>query len=416
MLPRASTPIRTPPHPNHHHPPSLPCSDALHAGSPFLRQLCYFANPADAWDVQLLGTACALVLASKAAAPGESQGLELCAQAGRGQEARAAAAQRVQRLVELSLRALALHAGGAFAQQLAAPRQGGAAAGGSAAAALLEAAIALTGALKQNCAAWWGAAVRHCLFCAADLQGLRLLHLAFMPRWPGPITPTGMVGDPRRPERTKMSPTAAFPTPHISGAEPWKPFVPAAEASALGAQVLAHLVWRGLFPQLAAILAAACPEPPAPAVVDIGAPAAPRPAVPAGEALATALVVRYLALQGARHSERGWWGGGMRLAACCVMPSCAFQRTFDFKDKAAGQRATRSGACRAHPAPSSRSFTAWRPPQVPSLPASPSPPAAAPGRPTRCRPALPRCSACRCCASAAPRCAPWRGGCGTSRS
>lgn len=180
--------------------------------------------------------------------------------------------------------------------------------------------------------------------------------------------------------------------------------------------MLAHLVRRGLFPQLAAILAAACPEPPVPAVGDIGAPAAPRPAVPAGEALATALVVRYLALQGARHSERGWWGGGMRLAASCVMPSCAFQRTVDFKGKAAGQRATRSGACGAHPAPSSCSFTAWRPPQVPSLPASPSPPAAAPGRPTRCRPALPRCSACRCCSSAAPRCAPWRGGSGTSRS
>ena len=85
----------------------------------------------------------------------------------------------------------------------------------------------------------------------------------------------------------------------------WKPFLPAAEANALGAQALAHLVRRGFFLQLAALIESACAEPAGGAAGPAGAQpagagaAAARPAVPAAEALSTALVVRYLALQGA---------------------------------------------------------------------------------------------------------------------
>jgi hypothetical protein len=79
--------------------------------------------------------------------------------------------------------------------------------------------------------------------------------------------------------------------------------MPAGEASSLGAQILAHLMRRGLFRQLARIVSIACVEPEALA----GAPssAVPRPAVPAAEALATALVVRYMALQGTHNGKCG---------------------------------------------------------------------------------------------------------------
>ncbi|PSC67747.1 E3 ubiquitin-ligase UPL6 [Micractinium conductrix] len=202
----------------------------LAPGAGLLRQLAWFANPADEGDVQLLAGACRVVLSARApadtAAPAGMQlPLLLCQHAVGGGAAAAAVLQQAQALVTLCLAALAAHAG-SLAPQLQQPRVGGAAAAASSgvAAPLVEAVLLLT---------------------ASD-------------SWKAALGPAG-----------------------------------AAEATA---QLLAAAVGGGLFGQLGAIAGAACPEGDASAPSAAGASLQ---AVPAGEALTTALAVRVLSQQAA---------------------------------------------------------------------------------------------------------------------
>ena len=208
----------------------LPGSADLAPGAGLLRQLAWFANPADEGDVQLLAGACRVVLSARApadtAAPAGMQlPLLLCQHAVGGGAAAAAVLQQAQALVTLCLAALAAHAG-SLAPQLQQPRVGGAAAAASSgvAAPLVEAVLLLT---------------------ASD-------------SWKAALGPAG-----------------------------------AAEATA---QLLAAAVGGGLFGQLGAIAGAACPEGDASAPSAAGASLQ---AVPAGEALTTALAVRVLSQQAA---------------------------------------------------------------------------------------------------------------------
>ena len=200
----------------------------LEPASGFLRQLCFFAQPAEAADVRLLAAACRLVLAAHVPGTTDVQ-LLLCSHAAGSGERAAAALQQAQQLVALGLAALARHAPQLEAQ-LQQPRLGAAAAAtaptGSVAAPILEAVVLLT------------------------------------------------------------------------AADSWTPALGPAAAADATAQVLAAAVRRGLFAQLAAVGAAACPEDRTPAAPAAGEPApAARQAVPAGEALVTALTARYLGQQ-----------------------------------------------------------------------------------------------------------------------
>ncbi|KAL4436604.1 hypothetical protein ABPG75_003743 [Micractinium tetrahymenae] len=120
-------------------------STDLAPASGFLRQLCYFADPASPADVRLLAAACRLVLAVP---PLEAPPAALCQHAAGGHEAAAAVLQQAQALVALCLAALAEHAP-ALAPQLRQPRLGPAAAaaggpGAPEAAPMIEALLLLT--------------------------------------------------------------------------------------------------------------------------------------------------------------------------------------------------------------------------------------------------------------------------------
>lgn len=90
----------------------------LRPSSRYLRELCYFANPAVGGDVALLAATCNLVLSPKSAAgsgqvpqqQGQQPVLEFCSYAGGGPESRASVLQLSQRLLALVLRALSIHA------------------------------------------------------------------------------------------------------------------------------------------------------------------------------------------------------------------------------------------------------------------------------------------------------------------
>lgn len=208
----------------------------LAPASGFLRQLCFFAQPAAPCDLPLLAAACRLMLAAQQQAqqPAVAGGappppqLLFCMHAAGGGEQAASVVWQAQRLVSLCLAALAQHAP-SIAAELAAPRLGAlaAAASGSPVPPILEVLLLLT---------------------AAD-------------SWKAALGPAG-----------------------------------AAEATA---QILAAAATGGLFGRLAAIAAAACPEDEAAAAPGAGAAPVGRQAVPSGEAVVTALTVRYLSQQAA---------------------------------------------------------------------------------------------------------------------
>jgi hypothetical protein len=163
------------------------CREDLQPDSGFLRELCYFADPCSPADTQLLASACALLLSSRLQPASDAQQqqqqqpqqqaaqqqpllLEFCSRGGPSGEARAALAQRAQRLAALGLRALAVHADEpAIRAQLAAPRQGLAAAcvagRGNVAGLLVEGVLALAGAVGCGQAhyASWAASYETCL-------------------------------------------------------------------------------------------------------------------------------------------------------------------------------------------------------------------------------------------------------------
>ena len=127
--------------------------------SPFLRELSVFADPASPADLQRVAGACRLLLSFTDAPPRAAAGgpqppqqkqLVFCSFAGPGAGLeQAVTVLRAQRLVSLSVAALAAHAE-ALATHLQQPRQGGSAAAAAAAAGpvsiLIEAAVVLTGA------------------------------------------------------------------------------------------------------------------------------------------------------------------------------------------------------------------------------------------------------------------------------
>ena len=218
------------------HPPgrsAFVCSVDLSPASGFLRQLCYFANPAVAADVQLLARACQLVLSWVPPSPEPAAGqqppvLLFCSLAAGGSEQAAVVLRQAEQLLALCLAALAQHAA-ELAPELQQPRAGlaAAASSGGVVAPILEALLVLTESS----------------------------------RW----------------------------EPALGSA--------AAAAAAATAQIMAGAVSEGLFGQLADIAAAACPEDGLAAAATGVAEAGGRLGVPAGEALVTALTVRYISQQ-----------------------------------------------------------------------------------------------------------------------
>ncbi len=208
----------------------------LAPASGFLRQLCFFAKPAVAGDLRILAAACRLVLTSQ-------QPQQAPAAAG-------AAPQPPQLL-------FCMHAAG----------------GGQQAATVVWQAQRLA----SLCLA---AVAQHAPAVAAELAAPRLGSAA--------------------------AATAASTVPPILEAlllltapDSWKAALGAVGAAEATAQILAAAASGGLFGQLAAIAAAACPEDGAAAAGDAGAAQAARQAVPSGEAVVTALTVRYLSQQAA---------------------------------------------------------------------------------------------------------------------
>ena len=199
-------------------PPPSECSTDATPTSAFLRELCYFARPAEMADTVLLAAACRVVLGCKAPAAGAAAGSEassalvFCTQAAGAPHGRVA-----QRLLSLCLQALALHSA-SLAPALQQPRRSGAESASGVVPPLVELLIVLT------------------------------------------------------------SPDS------------WKAALGLAAAGETSASVLAYLLERGLFEQLGVVATAASAG---------GAQPPTRGAVPAGEALATALTVRYLAQQSA---------------------------------------------------------------------------------------------------------------------
>jgi len=208
----------------------------LAPASGFLRQLCFFAKPAVAGDRPLLAAECRLVLTSRQPAAGPA--------------AAGAAPQPPQLL-------FCMHAAG----------------GGQQAATVVWQAQRLA----SLCLA---AVAQHAPAVAAELAAPRLGSAA--------------------------AATAASTVPPILEAlllltapDSWKAALGAVGAAEATAQILAAAASGGLFGQLAAIAAAACPEDGAAAAGDAGAAQAARQAVPSGEAVVTALTVRYLSQQAA---------------------------------------------------------------------------------------------------------------------
>ncbi|GAB4817517.1 hypothetical protein N2152v2_004563, partial [Parachlorella kessleri] len=227
----------------------LATSEDLQPSSSFLRALVYFADPSDPEDTKRLSAACSLILASQLPPPStESGSSNLHAEGQRQQQQQQQQQQRLQFCKYAAQSWEARHAIAQRAQRLAG--------------LALRVLAANAGTVFQE---QLGAPRQGVAAAAAATAGAEAAQAA-------PLL-EAVIG--------------------LAGPDAWKTFLPAAEAGALAARILAHLVRHGLFEQLARMLAAACPEQ-GPAAAGGGA----RPAVPAAEALATALVVRYLALQG----------------------------------------------------------------------------------------------------------------------